>query len=275
VLVGAVGQVRERLPERPLGAVDDVRGHAVEGLRPVLRDDFLESLRADGVARPKRLEVAHRLLRNADVGPDEVVDGLVALIRLVELRRGNQQPLLEHLLGVGRPAAAVAANVVGVAERARDSHEVAPVEDWREHDDVREVTSADPRVVGDDGVARFEGVGREVLVEDDAGRPRERPREDGDALGGEPDGVPLRGHHCRRGVRSLADGHREREPLGGVVHLVGGRLEPVPQHLGFEVVGHGQGRGVERGHGNRPPRRIARGSGTWNERVPRYRGTNG
>jgi len=118
-----------------------------------------------------------------------------------------------------------------VSETADDADEVPVVKDRIQDDHVRQVAAADPGIVRDDRIARFQRLRREVVLEDEPRRTGQRPRKDGNGLVGEADRIAVGRHDRRGGVGTLSDREGVRQPLGGVVHLVGGRLESVPQHL--------------------------------------------
>jgi len=66
-----------------------------------------------------------------------------------------------------------------VSETADDADEVPVVKDRIQDDHVRQVAAADPGIVRDDRIARFQRLRREVVLEDEPRRTGQRPERTG------------------------------------------------------------------------------------------------
>ena len=228
VAVDAVGEGADRLAQGALGAGDDLVGQRIDALQPELVHHRQQRPPADVVAGGLGVEIADRLVREADVGADDLQQLVVRLAAVEELRHRDAQPLLVDLVRLAGED--LTADVRRVAEVAEVGDDAPLAEDRRQHREVVELAGGHPGVVGDQHVAgaeRLRRIGGEEMAH--AGGHRV------DVPGGA--GQRLR-HHLAAGVEDaageilrLAHHRAEGGPHQRRLLLVGDREEPVPEHL--------------------------------------------
>ena len=161
------------------------RGGAVAG----------EQLAQARAAQPPRRDLRHEVAREGvgepHVAPEETEQVLVERPRAEELRRRDDDALLEQLRGVGGDAArGAAAHVLVVAHGAGEGHRAPLGEHRHGQGDVGKMGAAVVRIVQEEGVAVLHGRRREGLHQP-LGRELQRAEVDGDG-GGLRDGLALR-----------------------------------------------------------------------------------
>ena len=237
VHVLAVGQLADTLAHPSFGAVEIHRDAGEHGVPAVLRNQPLDALLRHPAGPERRFEVAEPFLGQPHVAQQQAHHPFVAPSALVELDRGDADPLL---VDAGREP--------GVAARGHSSH-VGPVganrgedeqlpagEDREEHGDVVQVGAAAIGVVEHDDVAVVD-VAFEVL-HGAAHRPRHGHYVPGMVVG-------LR-HHLRRRVEQRArevvefvDHRGERGADDRRPHLLDDGAQPLAHDLegdGVDVV---------------------------------------
>ena len=226
--IDAVGEGADGLAQGALGAGDDLVGQRIDTLQAELVHHRQQGSPADVVAGGLRVEIAHRLVRETDVGADDLQQLLVRLAAVEELRHRDAQPLLVDLVRLTRED--LTADVRRVTEVAEVADDPAFTENRRDHREVVELAGGHPGVVGDQHVAgaeRLRRIGGQQVAH--AGGHRV------DVARGA--GQRLR-HHLTARVEDAAGEvlrlthHRaERGPHQRRLLLVGDGEEPVPEHL--------------------------------------------
>jgi hypothetical protein len=145
--------------EYSLGVVHHRLAGDFDGVVAEIREEVAEALSADPSGRDLCLDVAHHHIRHADVVLDELPSHLVALAALDDLHRVEPDGLA---VGVDRFDNAgpwlVRTDVEVVGGRHREGREVALVEHWDDHGEVRRVAGPVVGVVVEDDVALLEGL---------------------------------------------------------------------------------------------------------------------
>ncbi len=228
VLVATVGDRLDRPAHRLLGAVHYLPSDRIDGVKIELVHELEERPGAHLVAGGLCVQVAHRLVGSAHVGPDQLDEVLVDLSGAEQFHDGQSQPLLINLSGLGgEDPAPYVGRVAGVGEIADDS----PSPEHRGcNRDVVDLPGGHPRVVGEKNIAFGEPFGR-VFGQQVAHPGRhgvDVARSAGERLG----------HHGALGVEHpagqvlrLPDDGAERGSHQGHLLFVHHRKEPVPQHL--------------------------------------------
>ena len=168
----------------------------------VLLDELVDAPLADVQRADHGLHVAVRHPRRADVGHDDVPDGLDVLAPLDDLQRRDAQALLEDLRGVaGEAARHLAADLGHVPDAGGEGDQLAVTEDGLDDAVLGQVAAAAEGVVVEHDVARTE-----VLLADLEDRPLD-DEDDRTEVGRAELGL---GDHLALGVEDRA---REVEPL--------------------------------------------------------------
>ena len=154
VAVGSADPLDGRLAR----LLEDELRQVVELLDVELRHHALQPVRAGVVGGGERKNVADHLLGLAHVGADELEQRVIGLAAPEQVQNGDGHPLLEDLARV-RPETPPA-DVHHVAGIGKQPHQPVAVEGRRNHRNVVQVPRGEPRVVGDEHVARLHGVHR-------------------------------------------------------------------------------------------------------------------
>ncbi|MEZ5410960.1 MAG: hypothetical protein R2761_23220 [Acidimicrobiales bacterium] len=160
----APGQGPDPLDRGLPGAGDDEVGQGAEIVDGELGHHGHQALGGDVVGGGERVEVAHHLGGLPHVHPHDGHQGVVHLAPAEQVEDGDVEALLVHLAAVGGEAPA--ADVDHVAGVGHHRHRPAPHEHRGGHGDVVLVAGRQPRVVGDEHVARLhrvDGVGVEEV----------------------------------------------------------------------------------------------------------------
>ena len=228
VPVDPIRQGADRLAQGALGAGDDLVGQGIDALQAELVHHRQQRPPADVVAGGLGVEIADRLVREADVGADDLQQLVVRLAAVEELRHRDAQPLLVDLVRLARED--LTADVRRVAEVAEVADDPALAEDRRDHREVVELAGGHPGVVGDQHVAgaeRLRRIGGQQVAH--AGRHRvDVPRRAGQRLRHH---LPARVEDAAGEVLRLAHHRAEGGPHQRRLLLVGDGEEPVPEHF--------------------------------------------
>jgi hypothetical protein len=240
---GGVDPVRDLRDDRPFqqfGLAEDLVPGQFERLEAEPPDDLLQPPLAHLDARHHRVHVAGGRVREADVRADRVDDRALLHASGDQLLRSQAQALLEDRDRVHRPAGVLGADVDPVRPARGEADQGLVDEDRAEDGDVVEVRAAEVAVVEDPDVARLPHLAAEPL------------------LGGERAGLQVAqedrqarrlAEHLVVGVEqgddtvpALVDDRGVGRPDERGVHVVGGRVQRVPDDLdGHRVDGGGGG----------------------------------
>ena len=128
-----------------------------------------------------------------------------------------------------------------MGDRSGEADQRAAMEDRHRHGDVGQVTGGEPRVVGDDAVARLPGLLRKPFQEMLQGA-RQDAGEGRDAAGVFRQRVAIRIHQHGTEIVRLADDGRKGRAQQRRRGFVRDRNQPAPEDFqgdGIEIVGHG------------------------------------
>ena len=165
VPVDPIREGADRLAQGALGAGDDLVGQRIDTLQSELVHHRQQRPPADVVAGGLGVEIADRLVRETDVGADDLQQLLVRLAPVEELRHRDTQPLLVDLVRLARED--LTADVRRVTEIAEVADDPALAENRRDHREVVELAGSHPGVVGDQHVAgteRLRGIGGQQVA---------------------------------------------------------------------------------------------------------------
>ncbi len=154
-----IGKGGKRSTQRLLRPRHDLGRHRVDAVEVELLHEPQKAARAHLVARHLGIDVAHRLVRGPNIGPDQSLQRPVGPAPAQQLEDREPQPLLEDL---GRRGGQYPAADVGrMAAAGKPGHQPPVAKDRCGHGDVVDLSRRHPWVVRDEHVTVDELLGWE------------------------------------------------------------------------------------------------------------------
>ena len=223
--VDAVGDRGDRLAHRLLGTALQHGGERFEIVDAVLAHERGQALGADRVRGDEGMHVAQHLRGIAHVLGEQREQVLVRHARAEQLHRRDLDAFLENLACLERVLRA--ADVAHVTDRADEADELTIAEHRRQRRDVEQVPGAEPRIVGDQHVARHQRLGG-IFREQRLHGTREAEIEHRHRARRVHQRLTLRVEQLAGEILRFRDDERERRADHGEPHLVHDGDEPAP-----------------------------------------------
>ncbi len=196
-------------------------------------DETEESLGSHAPARNLSGEITEDGVGSPHVVPDDLMESLVRLSRLIQFEDRDPESFLVHVPRAG--ADPVAADVGVMDGRSEVGDHPAAMEDGGENRDVEEMARGEPGVVDDEDVSRLELL-RGIAGDDLAARLRESVDMAGSAGYGLGHHPPLGIEDRRREVACLAHDGTEGDALERARLLAHDADEVAPENLELDRV---------------------------------------